>query len=97
MILFGEGSLRRAVNNYVGYYHEERNHQGNGNLLLFSCAGATNGQGTGSSAMSGTFGRPVEVLSARGGMSSGPAMSFLTILATTRLIISRFIFDESYL
>ena len=32
LILFGEGSLRRAL---TEYYQEERNHQGKGNLLLF--------------------------------------------------------------
>ncbi len=32
LILFGEGSLRRAL---TEYYQAERNHQGKGNLLLF--------------------------------------------------------------
>ena len=32
--LFGEGSLRRALHNYTVHYHEERNHQGKGNVLL---------------------------------------------------------------
>ena len=35
LILFGEGSLRRALQQYVGQYHEERNHQGKENLILF--------------------------------------------------------------
>lgn len=35
VILFGERSLRRALSEYVGYYHAERNHQGKGNVLLF--------------------------------------------------------------
>ncbi len=35
VILFGERSLRRALGEYVGHYHEERNHQGKGNVLLF--------------------------------------------------------------
>jgi putative transposase len=34
-ILFGEGSLRRALAEFLEHYHEERNHQGKGNLLLF--------------------------------------------------------------
>ena len=34
MILFGEGSLRHVLNEYVDHYHQERNHQGKGNLLL---------------------------------------------------------------
>ena len=35
VILFGERSLRRALNEYTGHYHAERNHQGKGNVLLF--------------------------------------------------------------
>jgi transposase InsO family protein len=35
LILFGEGSLRRALTEYVTHYHSERNHQGKGNILLF--------------------------------------------------------------
>ena len=34
LILFGEGSLRTAVQNYVAHYHSERNHQGLGNRLI---------------------------------------------------------------
>jgi putative transposase len=35
LILFGEKSLRRALQQYVEHYHEERNHQGKENQLLF--------------------------------------------------------------
>ena len=35
LILFGEGSLRRALHEFEVHYHGERNHQGKGNLLLF--------------------------------------------------------------
>jgi putative transposase len=35
LILFGEGSLRRALNEFAEYHHSERNHQGRKNLLLF--------------------------------------------------------------
>jgi putative transposase len=35
LILLGEGSLRRVLSHYEGHYHEERNHQGKDNLLLF--------------------------------------------------------------
>ena len=35
LILFGEVSLKRALQEYLIHYHEERNHQGKGNLLLF--------------------------------------------------------------
>ena len=34
LILFGEGSLRRALAEFVEHYHAERNHQGRGNVLL---------------------------------------------------------------
>jgi putative transposase len=34
MILFGEGSLRRAVSEFVAHYHAERPHQGLGNQLI---------------------------------------------------------------
>jgi len=35
LILLGEASLRRALQQYLLYYHEERNHQGKGNRILF--------------------------------------------------------------
>ena len=35
VILVGEASLRRAVREFVAHYHEERNHQGLGNVLIF--------------------------------------------------------------
>jgi len=34
MILFGEGSLRKAIREFVEHYHRERNHQGLGNRLI---------------------------------------------------------------
>src|SRR5215471_16114268 len=34
MILFGEGSLRKAVHEFVEHYHRERNHQGLDNQLI---------------------------------------------------------------
>ena len=34
LILFGEASLRTAVQNFVAHYHGERNHQGLGNVLI---------------------------------------------------------------
>jgi putative transposase len=40
VILFGERSLRRALRDYVDYFHAERNHQGRGNVLLFPRATA---------------------------------------------------------
>jgi putative transposase len=41
LILVGEGSLRRAVREFVAHYHEERNHQGLGNVLIFPVGGQT--------------------------------------------------------
>jgi transposase InsO family protein len=35
LILVGEGSLRRALHEYIAHFHGERNHQGKGNILLF--------------------------------------------------------------
>ena len=35
LIRFGEASLRHALHAYVEHYHQERNHQGKGNVLLF--------------------------------------------------------------
>lgn len=35
LILFGERSLKRALHHYELHYHQERNHQGKDNLLLF--------------------------------------------------------------
>lgn len=34
LILFGEGSLRKASREFVVHYHLERNHQGLGNRLI---------------------------------------------------------------
>ena len=34
MIFFGEVTLRRAINEFVDYYHRERTHQGLGNRLI---------------------------------------------------------------
>ena len=35
LILVGDASLRRAVREFVAHYHQERNHQGLGNVLIF--------------------------------------------------------------
>jgi transposase InsO family protein len=34
LILFGEGSVRRAASEFTAHYHRERNHQGLGNKLI---------------------------------------------------------------
>ena len=40
LILFGEASLRRVLAEYETHYHEERNHQGKGNVILFPSEGS---------------------------------------------------------
>jgi putative transposase len=35
LILFGESSLGRALQQYIAHNHEERNHQGKDNRILF--------------------------------------------------------------
>ncbi len=35
LILFGEQALRRALSEFETHYHQERHHQGVGNVLLF--------------------------------------------------------------
>ena len=60
LILFRESSLRRALQQYMLHYHEERNHQGReSNIVSFSDDGKKE---RGSSAVSRTTGRPAEVL-----------------------------------
>ncbi len=36
LILFGERALQRAIAEFIQHYHAERNHQGKGNVLLFT-------------------------------------------------------------
>jgi putative transposase len=36
MVFVGQGSLRRAISEFVAHYHSERNHQGLGNRLIHS-------------------------------------------------------------
>jgi putative transposase len=43
LILFGERSLKRALHHYEAHYHQERNHQGKDNLLLFPLPTRTGG------------------------------------------------------
>jgi hypothetical protein len=38
LILFGERSLRKALLQFQEHYHQERNHQGKSNVLLFPAA-----------------------------------------------------------
>jgi len=41
LILFGEGSLRKAIHEFVEHYHRERNHQGLGNRLIIEAESST--------------------------------------------------------
>jgi hypothetical protein len=45
MILFGEGSLRKAIHEFIEHYHYERNHQGLGNRLILKEAVDTDRNG----------------------------------------------------
>jgi transposase InsO family protein len=45
MIPFGEGSLRRALHEFVAHYHHERNHQGLGNRLIIEQASGVGSSG----------------------------------------------------
>ena len=45
MILFGEGSSRRAIHEFVAHYHHERNHQGLGNRLIIEKVSPTDKTG----------------------------------------------------
>ena len=46
MILFGEGSLRRAIQQFVMHYHRERSHQGLGNRLIMPEESTVSNTGT---------------------------------------------------
>ena len=46
MIFFGEDSLRSAIREFVAHYHEERNHQGLDNRLIFPLEPAAGSKGT---------------------------------------------------
>jgi putative transposase len=45
MILFGENSLRKAVEEFIAHYHFERNHQGLGNRLIVPPSAESNRTG----------------------------------------------------
>ena len=45
MVLLGEWNLRRAISEYMRYYHSERNHQGLGNTLIDGISPDTDGIG----------------------------------------------------
>jgi hypothetical protein len=45
LVLFGGQAPRETLSEYLAHYHEERNHQGQGNVLLFPPAGQVDQQG----------------------------------------------------
>ncbi len=47
LILFGEPSLRHVLSHYARHYHEERNHQGKDNMILFPVAADRIGSSSG--------------------------------------------------
>lgn len=47
LILFGEGSLRHCLENYLCHYHGERNLQGKDNVILFPAPADRIGEPTG--------------------------------------------------
>ena len=47
LILFGERSLRHALNHYIMHFHEERPHQGIGNVIPFPAGQSANGDESG--------------------------------------------------
>jgi transposase InsO family protein len=48
MILFGEDALRIAIREFMEHYHNERNRQGIGNVLIFPAPGPADHAGPGS-------------------------------------------------
>ena len=51
LILFGEPSLQRAIDNYIEHYHRERPHQGKDNVILFRTNTASDPPGAGRSSV----------------------------------------------
>ena len=47
LILFGEGSLRHCLGEYVMHFHTERNHQGKDNVILFPAPADRIGESSG--------------------------------------------------
>jgi hypothetical protein len=47
LILFGEASLRHVLSNYAQHFHNERNHQGKANVILFPASADRVGESSG--------------------------------------------------
>ena len=47
LILVGEGALRHCLEHYLSHYHTERNHQGQGNVILFPAPADRIGESSG--------------------------------------------------
>ncbi len=75
LILFGEASLRRVLQEYLIYFHAEQNHQGKGNVLLFPTAAQAKNRVDGSVACKERLGGPAEILPSGSCMSVMPTRS----------------------
>ena len=47
IVLFGEASLRHVLFHYAHHFHNERNHQGKGNVILFPSTADRIGESSG--------------------------------------------------
>jgi transposase InsO family protein len=71
LILFGEPSLRHAIQQYEMHYHQERPHQGKGNVMLMPSAVPC--QGRDRATVAGTARWALEILLPGGSMSASRA------------------------
>src|SRR5262249_4083943 len=62
LTLFGEVSLRRALTDFIDHFHAERNHQGEGNVLIFPSEKGWPSQVQKPGTLSGAPWRAIEVL-----------------------------------
>jgi len=81
VILLGERSLRRALNEFVEHYHAERNHQGKGNVLLFPRG--THVRSEGPVQCRERLGGLLRLLPSRGGVIARPRFGPRTLIPRT--------------
>jgi len=75
LILVGESSLRRALRQYLLHYHEERNHQGKENRILFPFPTKARRK-EGAVQCRERLGGPAEILRARGSIRVSASQQF---------------------